>query len=409
MTADDVVRAAAELNGVIRRTPCEPVHVLSERIGVPVLLKQENRQRTGSFKVRGAYTRISRLSEQERRRGVVAASAGNHAQGVAYAAGLVGTRARVFMPIGAALPKIDATRGYGGEVELFGNTVDEALGAARECAERTGAVLVHPFDHPDVIAGQGSTGLEILEQCPDVGTVLVALGGGGLLSGIAVAIRSLRPGVQIFGVQAEEAAAFPASLAAGRPVRLESMSTMADGIAVAGPGSLTLPIVAELVDDVLTVGEEDISRAVLLLLERAKTIAEPAGAAAVAALLDERNLDRIDLSRGPVVCVLSGGNVDPLLLQRIIRHGMTAAGRFLQLRLRLPDRPGALAALLGLLAEQGANVLEVEHVRDGSPVAVLEVEVGLRLETLGHEHSAQVLAALRERYGLVEAGALHGF
>jgi len=391
VTVTDIEAAAVALRGVIRRTPMETCRTLGERIGGEVWLKYENRQRTGSFKLRGAYTRLSRMSAAERARGVVAASAGNHAQGVALAASLLGISARVFMPIGAPLPKIEATRSYGAQVELIGRSVDDALVTAAEYAERTGAVLVHPFDHPDVIAGQGTLGLELLEQCPTARTVLVPVGGGGLISGVAFALRARRPDVRLVGVQAASAAAFPPSLAAGHPVVLGQLATMADGIAVARPGRLTFPIVRDLVDEVVTVEEEHISRALLLLLERAKSVVEPAGAVGVAALIDEQIGPRLP---APVGVVLSGGNIDPVLMLRVIRHGMTAAGRYLQLRLHLPDRPGALAALLALLADQGANVLEVEHVRNGPHMSVDEVELGLRLETLGHRHSEQVLAVL---------------
>jgi threonine dehydratase len=399
VTLADIEAAAATLDGVTRRTPVEPCRILGERIGSEVWLKCEHRQRTGSFKLRGAYTRLSRMGAQERARGVVAASAGNHAQGVALASSLLGITARVFMPNGAPLPKVEATRAYGAEVELSGQSVDDALVTAAEYAERTGAVLVHPFDHPDVIAGQGTLGLELLDQCPAARTVVVPIGGGGLISGVACALRAHRPDVHLVGVQAVGAAAFPPSLAAGRPMVLGQLATMADGIAVARPGRLTFAIVRDLVDEVVTVEEEHISRALLLLLERAKSVVEPAGAVGVAALLDEQVGPRLP---GPVAVVLSGGNIDPLLLLRVIRHGMSAAGRYLQLRLHLPDRPGALAALLALLAEQGANVLEVEHVRSGPRMSVHEVELGLRLETLGHRHSAQVLAVLdRAGYPLI--------
>ncbi len=401
-SVEDVRRAADRLRGVVRCTALEPCRVLAERLGSPVLLKYENRQRTGSFKLRGAYTRMVRLSAEERDRGVVAASAGNHAQGVALAAGLLGIRATVFMPVGAPLPKIAATRGYGGHVEMVGASVTEALAAAAEHARRTGAVLVHPFDHPDVIAGQGSLALELLDQCPELapggsspgsGTVLVAVGGGGLAAGIAVVMSALAPQVHLVGVQAEGAASFPASLAAGAPTTLTDLATMADGIAVARPGEHTFPIVREHVDEVVTVTEEQISRALLLLLERAKTVVEPAGAVGVAALLDEGVAARL---RPPVVAVLSGGNIDPLLLLRVIGHGMAAAGRYLQLRLRLPDRPGSLAALLGRLAEGQANVLEVEHVRSGPRTAIGEAEVEVRLETRGQEHAQDLVAMLTE-------------
>jgi threonine dehydratase len=393
VTLADIEAAQDLLGGVVRRTPLEPNRALSERVGGPVHLKCENLQRAGSFKIRGAYTRMSRLSEADRARGVVAASAGNHAQGVALAAQILGVQARIFMPIGAPLPKVQATRGYGAQVEFHGQSVDEALVVAKAHAERTGAILIHPFDHADIVAGQGTVGLEILEQCPDVATVLVCTGGGGLLAGVATAVRSLRPQARIVGVQAEGAAAYPASLAAGHPVALTAMATMADGIAVGCPGQVPFALIARQVDDVVTVSEEMISRALLFLLERAKLVVEPAGAVGVAALLDDALLAGL---HPPVVAVLSGGNIDPLLMMRVIRHGMAAAGRYLQFRLRLPDRPGSLAGLLALLAGVRANVLEVEHVRTSPRLSVDEVEIGLRLETQGSDHCEQVLGALRQ-------------
>ena len=385
----DVQAARTLLEGVSRTTPLEGSRPLSRLVGGPVWLKCENLQRTGSFKVRGAYTRIARLTEAERAGGVVAASAGNHAQGVAFSAQLLGASSTVFMPESAPLPKVAATRGYGAQVLLTGDTVDDALVAAREFAGRTGAVLVHPFDHRDVIAGQGTVGLELLEQCPDVKTVVVCTGGGGLVAGIAVAVKALRPDVRVVAAQAATAAAFPGSLAAGRPVALERMTTMADGIAVGMPGELTFPLVRDLVDRVVTVEEEAISRALLLCLERAKLVVEPAGAAAVAALLADPGA-----FEPPVVAVLSGGNIDPLLLGKVIRSGLLAAGRFLSLRVRIPDRPGELARLLGVLADSASNVLEVEHRRTGRGLDLDEVEVGVQLETRGAEHTRAVLAAL---------------
>ncbi len=393
VSIEDIEDAAGLLDGVARVTPLAVSHALSERLGGQVLLKCENLQHGGSFKIRGAYTRIARMPVAERARGVVAASAGNHAQGVALAAARLGIPARVFMPVGAPLPKIRATRGYGAEVEFAGPTVDDALQAAKAWSERTGAALIHPFDHPDVVAGQGTVGLEILRQCPDVGTVLVAVGGGGLLAGVAAALRARRPQVRVIGVQAEGAAAFPPSLAAGHPLALRTMSTMADGIAVGCPGELTFRMVAALADQVLTVDEELISRALLLLLERAKLVVEPAGAVSVAALLDPAVAGAL---QPPVVALLSGGNIDPLLMLRVIRHGMAAAGRYLQVRLRVPDRPGSLAALLAVLAGARANVLEVEHIRTAPRISVDEVELGLRLETQGPDHCERVLAVLRE-------------
>lgn len=385
----DVRAARVLLDGIARTTPLEGSRALTDRVGGPVWLKCENLQRTGSFKIRGAYVRVARLSDAERARGVVAASAGNHAQGVALAASLLGCRSTVFMPVAAPLPKIAATKAYGAGVRLSGSTVDESLTMAATFAAETGAILIHPFDHPDVIAGQGTVGLEVLEQCPDARTVVVCTGGGGLVSGIAVAVKGQRPDVRVVAAQASGAAAFPSSLAAGRPVRLPSMLTMADGIAVGQPGELTFALVRDLVDAVALVDEDALSRALLLSLERAKLVVEPAGAAALAAVMDDPTA-----FEPPVVIVLSGGNIDPLLLSKVIRHGLIADGRFLSLRVRVPDRPGELARLLAVLAASGANVLDVEHQRTGHGLHLEEVEVELQLETRGADHSDSVLEEL---------------
>ena len=394
------VRAARELlAGVVTRTPVRANRALSELVGGPVWLKCENLQRTGSFKIRGAYTRLHRLPPERRAAGVVAASAGNHAQGVALAAQMLGIDATVFMPEGAAIPKVGATRGYGARVHLVGETIDGSIAAALEHAGRTGAEFVHPFDHPDVIAGQGTVGLEVLDQCPDVATVVVCAGGGGLVSGVAAAVKARRPDVRVVAVQAEMAAAFPGSLAEGRPVPLPAMATMADGIAVASPGDLTLAHVQGLVDEVRTVSEEDLSRALLFCLERAKLVVEPAGVAAVAAVLADPTA-----FAPPVVAVVSGGNIDPVLLLKVVQHGMAAAGRYLSLRLTVPDRPGSLAAVLAELAAVGANVLEVEHERTGSGLDVGEVEIFVVLETRGPDHAAEVTSALSRGGYTVEPG-----
>ena len=392
VTLDDVLAARELLKGVSRLTPLEGCRPLSESVGGQVRLKCENLQRAGSFKIRGAYTRMSRLSDEERARGVVAASAGNHAQGVALAAGLLGLKSTVFMPEVAPIPKVSATRAYGADVKLRGHTVDDALLSASSFAQQTGAVLIHPFDHVDIVAGQGTVGLEILEQAPDVRTIVVCTGGGGLVGGIALAVRAQRPEVRVVGVQAAAAAAYPPSLRAGRPLLLERMSTMADGIAVGRPGQVPFRLVQALVDEIVTVSEESLSRALLLCLERAKMVVEPAGAAAVAAILD-----RPDAYEPPVVAVISGGNVDPLLLLRVLRHGMAAARRYLSLKVRIPDRPGNLARLVAAVGEVDANVLEVEHVRTEPRLAVDEVAVALQLETQGPEHCEEVLAHLTER------------
>jgi threonine dehydratase len=385
------IRAARELlRDVVVDTPLLHSRFLSDRVGGPVHLKCENLQRAGSFKIRGAYVRIARLAAAERARGVVAASAGNHAQGVALAAGLLGGKATVYMPEGAPLPKVEATKSYGADVILRGPAVDHCLNLAREHAEQDGSIFIHPFDHPDVVAGQGSIGLEILEQCPEVRTVVLAIGGGGLAAGVAAAVKELRPDVKVIGVQAKRAAAFPPSLATGHPTRMDVGTTMADGIAVGRPGDLTFKMVAELVDAVVTVSEESLAQALLACLERSKQVVEPAGAAGVAAMLEHSYA-----FEPPVVAVLSGGNIDPLLLAKVLRHGLSAAGRYLVFRCRLSDRPGALVTLLSELAELGVNVLDVTHERVAPRLHVDEAEVLLHVETRGPEHCDEVLARLR--------------
>jgi threonine dehydratase len=400
VTIDDVLSARELLSGIVRPTPLEFSRGLSDRAGGDVYLKCENLQRAGSFKIRGAYTRMFRLSDAEKARGVVAASAGNHAQGVALAAQMLGIHSTVFMPLGAAIPKLMATRAYGAHVEQLGTSIDECLLRARQFEADTGAVLIHPFDHVDIVAGQGTCGLEILEQCPDVKTIIVSVGGGGLLAGIATAVKAKRPDVRVIGVQAEKAAAYPQSLAAGRPTPLATMATMADGIAVGCPGEVPYAIVRELVDSIEMVSEETLSRALLFLLERAKLVVEPAGAAAVARLLDAGK----NAYEGPVVAVLSGGNIDPVLLLRIIRHGLAAAGRYLQFRVRVPDSPGSLAGLLADLAGADANVLEIEHVRTGATLPVDEVEIAVQLEAKGSVHCEELLRTLRDKGYLVAFG-----
>jgi threonine dehydratase len=393
----NIDRAVQLLAPVMRRTPVVASRALSESCGHDVWLKCENLQRTGSFKPRGAYLRIAGLSDEERANGVVAASAGNHAQGVAWSAATLDISSRVYMPTGASLPKIAATRAYGAEVVLEGEYIDESLDAARAFADETGAVLIHPFDHPDIVAGQATVGIELLEQMPDVGTVLVPLGGGGLLAGVAAAIKLHRPEVRVVGVQAAAAAAWPASLAGGSPVKATSMNTMADGIAVAMPGAVPFAHVSELVDEVVTVSEEAISQALLLVLERAKLVVEPAGATAVAALTSVPDL-RLD---GQVCVVLSGGNIDPLLLTQVTTHGLRAAGRYLTITATVPDRPGGLVALLALLRDMGVSVVDVIHSRVSGELRLGEVQVTVSLETKGPGHQAEVRAALIESGYLV--------
>jgi threonine dehydratase len=381
VTIDDVRAAREVLSSVMEPSPLERSRALSEAIGGEVLLKCENLQRTGSFKMRGAYTRIARLSPEARSRGVVCASAGNHAQGVALGARLQGVPATVFMPANAPIPKVEATEAYGAEVRLVDGVVDDCLVEAREHAEQTGKVFVHPFDHPDVIAGQGTAGLEIHEQVDEVRTVLVPIGGGGLASGVGVALKALRPDVRIVGVQAAGASSFGASLTAGEPRALEHVETIADGIAVKRPGDLTLAHVEALVDEVVAVDDEDIARAVVLLLERAKLVVEPAGAVGAAAIL--AGVGHVE---SPAVCILSGGNIDPLVMQHLVTSGLTAEGRYVTLRTRIPDRPGELGRLLTMLGEERANVVTVEHHRFGRRLRLGQVEVVLELETRGLDH-----------------------
>ncbi|GAB3164701.1 threonine ammonia-lyase [Myceligenerans halotolerans] len=392
VSADDVREAASLLDGVITRTPVVESRALSQLAGAKVVLKCENLQRAGSFKVRGAYTRLSRLTPEERARGVVAASAGNHAQGVALAASMLDIDALVFMPVDAPLPKLSATRNYGAEVRQVGSSVDEALSAARVEAARSGRILIHPFDHADIVAGQGTIALEILEQVPDVATILVPLGGGGLVAGIAAVLADAAPHVRVVGVQAAQAAAYPGSLDAGRPTAVTLQPTMADGIAIGTPGQVPFGIVAERGVEVRTVSEDLLSRGLLLVLERGKLMVEPAGAAGVAGLLAAAPGE----FAGPIVPVLSGGNIDPLVLLRVIQHGLVAAGRYLQLRVRVQDRPGALAGLVDAIAAAGANIVQVEHSRTDVSLSVSEVLVHLQVETKSAEHRTSVVERLRQ-------------
>ena len=394
-TLAEIEEARVRVSRVADVTPMESSRYLSELLGSSVFLKCENLQRTGSYKIRGAYNRLARLSDEEKARGVVAASAGNHAQGVAFAARELGIKATIFMPVGVALPKLQATRHYGADVILRGHTVDEPLRAAAEFAETYGAILIPPFDHPDVVAGQGTLGLEMLDQVPDLDTVIVPIGGGGLISGVASALkqRAARDGrpVRIIGVQAANAAAYPVSLAAGQPTEITILPTIADGIAVSRPGALNFAIVKDTVDEVVTVTDDDIARALLVLLERAKLVVEPAGAAAVAAIITGkvRNL-------GTTIAILSGGNIDPLVMERVISRGLAASERYLKLKLMLPDRPGQLARVAELISEANANVVEVLHTRHGRNALIGQVELELSVETRGPEHVRSVIDRLSE-------------
>jgi threonine dehydratase len=388
---DRIRDAARVLAPLAARTPMEHSRFLASVTGAAVHLKCENLQRTGSYKIRGASYRLSRLTAEERARGVVAASAGNHAQGVAFAARQLGIAATIFMPIGVALPKLEATRDYGANVELVGAVVDESLAAAKRYAEETGAVFIPPFDHPDVIAGQATVGLEILEDVPDVETVIVPIGGGGLVSGVAAAVKQLAPHVRIIGVQAENAAAYPPSLAAGEAITVRTTPTIADGIAVGTPGRLTFEIVRDLVDDVVTVSDDETASALLVLLERAKLVVEPAGAVGVAALLSGKIT-----APGRTVAVLSGGNIDPLMMERVISRGLVASDRYMTLRIGLPDRPGQLAVISALIADASANVVEVLHTRHGTGTQISEVQIDISVETRGRAHQAALMTRLQE-------------
>jgi threonine dehydratase len=383
VTLADIEEAREVLRGVAVETPMEESRWLSALAGGPVSLKCENLQRTGSFKARGGYLRLSRLSEEERSHGVVAASAGNHAQGVALAAQLLGIKATVFMPEGAPIPKEKATRGYGAEVIFHGRYLENAIEAALAFSKETGAVFIHPFDHPDIVAGQGTVGLEILEQSPDVKTVLVPTGGGGLLAGIAIAVKALRPDVRIVGVQAANCAPLAGSTEVG--------FTIADGIAVKQPGELTSGILADLLDDVVTVTDDEIAQAIVLLLERVKLVVEGGGAASVAALLGGK-------VRGEdtACALLSGGNIDASLLMEVARYGLTRGGRFLVVRTQVRDRPGALATLLTRLAEEHVNIHAVEHHREGMEIPLAVTEVELTLATRDHQHCEELLERMRE-------------
>ena len=392
VTADDVLAARPAVEALARRTPVLSSKTISERAGGTVVLKAENLQRSGSFKVRGAAAKLAALGEEGRARGVVCASAGNHAQAVAAAAREYGVRCEVYVPTDAPLAKVEAARGQGANVHVGGASVDECLEAALERSRRDGLAFVHPFDDPDVIAGQGSLGLELLEDVPDLARVVVPVGGGGLCSGVAIAVKASRPGVEVFGVQAAACAPYPESLRRGEPVPATSTLTIADGIAVKHPGELTLELLRRHTDGMVVVDEDATAEAMVLLMERGKLVVEGAGAVGVAAVLG----GQIEPSaEGTTVVVLSGGNVDAGLLAAAARRTETEAGRRLVLLTRVADRPGNLARLLGCVAGTGANILDVAHVREGLDLHVRETAIELVLETRGGEHASRVVAALR--------------
>lgn len=394
-TLQEFEEAAKRVKSVVTKTPLIESHWLTEVTGNPVFYKCENLQRTGAYKVRGAYNLLSQLTKEEQKRGVVAASAGNHAQGVALAAQQLGIKATIFMPVGASLPKYQATIGYGANVVLTGAIFDETNTAAKEFAQKTGAVYVPPFDHIDIVRGQGTVALEIFDQLPDVDNILVCLGGGGLTAGVALAAKlkaqELGRKVKVYAVQAELAAAYPASLRAGKPVEIKTQPTIADGIAVAKPGKVPFDIIAEYVDKVVTVSEDEIAKGMLGVLERSKLVVEAGGAVGVAAVLAKK----LKL-KGKTAIVLSGGNIDPLLLQRVIRHGLAASDRYTNIAVMLPDRPGQLVRTAQAVADAHANVVEVLHTRHGNGLQISEVELDLSVETRGKEHRDEVIESLKQ-------------
>ena len=395
LTLDQFEHAQQTLAEVAVRTPLVKSDWLTEYNDSPVYFKCENLQRTGSFKLRGAYNMISKLSHEDRKRGVVAASAGNHAQGVAYAARELGMSATIFMPVGASLPKYQATLDFGAEVILVGDIFDETLKAAQEFTAKSGAIFVPPFDDEDVVIGQGTVGLEILQDLPEVDNILVCLGGGGLAAGVATVAKLMAAKrgkkINIIAIQAEAAAAYPVSLKAGRPVAIKVLPTIADGIAVAKPGKIPFDLISEHVDEVITVTEDEMAKAMVIVMEKSKLVVEAGGAVGVAAILAKK----VKLT-GTTAVILSGGNIDPLLLQRVIRHGLAASDRYTNIAVMLPDRPGQLVLTAQAVAAAGANVVEVLHTRHGNGLQISEVELDLSIETRGKSHRDEVFEALKE-------------
>jgi threonine dehydratase len=392
-TLADFEQALTNVRQVAFETPVLHSNFLSNLVGQEVFLKAENLQRTGAYKLRGAFNRMSKLTAAERKRGVVAASAGNHAQGVALAAKKLGIKATIFMPIGASLPKYNATKNYGANVILEGAVFGETLPAAKAYAEKKGAIFIPPFDHIDVIIGQGTVGMEIFDQVEDVQTIIVSIGGGGLAAGVAVAakLRAKARGkrVQVIGVQAENAASYVPSLRAGKPKQIDTKPTLADVIAVAKPGAIPFELIKKHIDKVVTVSDSEIALAIVALAERAKMVVEPAGAAPVAALLAGKVKPR-----GTTVAVLSGGNLDPLLMQKIIGHGLEAANRYTTITVMLPDRPGQLVKTSEAIARAHGNVVEVLHTRHGRGLGIGEVELQISVETSDREHVQRIMDEL---------------
>lgn len=386
----DIHSALSRIRADIRVSPCTFSESFSHATNNSIFLKLDNQQRTGAFKERGALNKLLTLSSEERSRGVIAASAGNHAQGVSYHAGKHGIRARIVMPLPTPLTKVSATRAYGAEVVLHGANYDEAFEKAVEHSHDEKLTLIHAFDDDAVIAGQGTLGLEIFEQQSDIEVIVAPIGGGGLIGGIACAVKESKPGVKVFGVQPSRIASMKAAVAQGKPVTLDSAKTIADGIAVRRAGERTLPLVQKYVDDIVTVEEEEIANAILLLLEREKTLAEGAGAAAIAAVLNRK----LPLQGKRVAVLVCGGNIDVTLLSRIIERGLVKDGRLVRLRVHLPDYPGALHRLTGILAEHRANIVETAYDRAYHGVNLGDTAIDITMETRGPEHIAELLSAL---------------
>ena len=386
----DIQAALGRIRDSIRVSPCTPSEAFSELTNNSIFLKLDNQQRTGAFKERGALNKLLTLSRQERDRGVIAASAGNHAQGVAYHAGRHRIRARILMPLPTPLTKVSATRAYGADVVLHGANYDEAYEKAVEQSQQERLTLIHAFDDDAVIAGQGTLGLEILQQHPDIEAIVAPIGGGGLIGGIACAVKEINPRVQVFGVQPAKIPSMKAAVAEGKLVTLNAAKTIADGIAVRRAGERTLPLVQKYVDDIVTVEEEEIANAILLLLEREKTLAEGAGAAAMAAVLNRK----LPLAGKRVAVLVCGGNIDVTLLARIIERGLVKDGRLVRLRVHLPDYPGALHRLTGILAEHRANIVETAYDRAYHGVNLGDTAIDITMETRGPDHIAELLGAL---------------
>lgn len=399
ITLKDIQDAKSKMKDVVHETPLDYSKTFSDISNNHVFLKLENLQKTGSFKVRGAYNKIMSLSKEEREKGVIAASAGNHAQGVAFASSMAGIKSTIVMPKGATLTKVEATKQYGAEVVLYGSNFDEALEHASNLQKENGSTFIHPFDDEKIMAGQGTIGIEIIEQLKDVDAVVVPIGGGGLISGIIVALKEINPKIKIYGVEAEACPSMKSSLEQKKPVKILSNETIADGIAVKCPGQKTFEVITGHVDDIVTVNEVELSQTMLHLLERNKQLVEGSGAAALAAIL----YNKIPMTGKKVVPIVSGGNVDINFVSRLIEHGLVEAGRYAKFSTLVPDKPGQLNRLLSIIAELEANVLSVHHQRMGTKVTPGKTEISFSLETKNNDHIEEVRnALLKSGYEITE-------